>query len=122
MIVFPDNLHTWIIGDGYLENPFNRDMNYIGPNFGGYYMATDIGYLRFLFYFGLIGLLLFCVYMVACANELMKRFPAYSWMFFCILLINFIVWIKVSTDIFVVMAIFLCLREPGNGETEESLQ
>ena len=121
MIVFPDNLHTWIIGDGYFDNPFNRDMNYIGPNFGGYYMATDIGYLRFLFYFGLIGLLLFCVYMVACANELMKRFPAYSWMFFCILLINFIVWIKVSTDIFVVMAIFLCLREPGNGETEESL-
>ena len=121
MIVFPDNLHTWIIGDGYFDNPYHRDMNYIGPNFGGYYMATDIGYLRFLFYFGLIGLLLFCVYMVACANELMKRFPAYSWMFFCILLINFIVWIKVSTDIFVVMAIFLCLREPGNGETEESL-
>ena len=122
MIVFPDDLHTWIIGDGYLENPFNRDMNYIGPNFGGYYMATDIGYLRFLFYFGLIGLLLFCVYMVACANELMKRFPAYGWMFFCILLINFIVWIKVSTDIFVVMAIFLCLREPGKGEINESLQ
>ena len=122
MIVFPDNLHTWIIGDGYFDNPFNRDMNYIGPNFGGYYMATDIGYLRFLFYFGLIGLLLFCVYMVACANELMKRFPAYGWMFFCILLINFIVWMKVSTDIFVVMAIFLCLREPVKGEINESLQ
>ena len=111
MIVFPDNLHTWIIGDGYLENPYRRDMNYIGPNFGGYYMATDIGYLRFIFYFGLVGLLLFCVYMAACAKELMKRFPAYSWMFFCILLINFIVWMKVSTDIFVVMAIFLCIPQ-----------
>lgn len=121
MIVFPDNLHTWIIGDGYFDNPYHRDINYIGPSFGGYYMATDIGYLRFIFYFGLIGLLLFCVYMAACANELMKRFPSYSWMFFCILLINFIVWMKVSTDIFVVMAIFLCLREPSNGETEESL-
>ena len=121
MIVFPDNLHTWVVGDGYLENPYRRDINYVGPNFGGYYMATDIGYLRFIFYFGLVGLLLFCAYMVACANELMKRFPAYGWMFFCILLINFIVWMKVSTDIFVVMAIFLCLREPGKGETEESL-
>ena len=78
MIVFPDNLHTWIIGDGYFDNPFNRDMNYIGPNFGGYYMATDIGYLRFLFYVGLIGLLLFCVYMVACANELMKLHTSYQ--------------------------------------------
>ena len=121
MIVFPDNLHTWVVGDGYLENPYRRDINYVGPNYGGYYMATDIGYLRFIFYFGLIGLLLFCAYMVTCANELMKRFPAYSWMFFCILLINFIVWMKVSTDIFVVMAIFLCLREPGKEDVNESI-
>ena len=121
MIVFPDNLHTWVVGDGYLENPYRRDINYVGPNYGGYYMATDIGYLRFIFYFGLVGLLLFCAYMVVCANELMKRFPAYSWMFFCILLINFIVWMKVSTDIFVVMAIFLCLREPGKEDVNESI-
>ena len=121
MIVFPDNLHTWLVGDGYLENPYRRDINYVGPNYGGYYMATDIGYLRFIFYFGLIGLLLFCSYMVTCANELMKRFPAYSWMFFCILLINLIVWMKVSTDIFVVMAIFLCLREPGKEDVNESI-
>ena len=121
MIVFPDNLHTWVVGDGYLENPYRRDINYVGPNFGGYYMATDIGYLRFIFYFGLIGLLLFCAFMVASANELMKRFPAYSWMFFCILLINLIVWMKVSTDIFVVMAIFLCLREPGKEDVNESI-
>ena len=111
MIVFPDNLHTWIIGDGYFDNPYHRDVNYIGPSFGGYYMATDIGYLRFIFYFGLVGLILFCVYMAACANELMKRFPAYSWMFFCILIINLIVWMKVSSDIFVVMAIFLCIPQ-----------
>ena len=111
MIVFPDNLHTWVVGDGYFDNPFRLDINYVGPNFGGYYMATDIGYLRFIFYFGLVGLLLFCAYMVTCADELMKRFPAYSWMFFCILLINFIVWTKVSTDIFVVMAIYLCLSQ-----------
>lgn len=121
MIVFPDNLHTWVVGDGYLENPYRRDINYVGPNYGGYYMATDIGYLRFIFYFGLVGLLLFCAYMVVCANELMKRFPAYSWMFFCILLINLIVWMKVSTDIFVVMAIFLCLREPGKEDVNESI-
>ena len=121
MIVFPDNLHTWVVGDGYLENPYRRDINYVGPNFGGYYMATDIGYLRFIFYFGLVGLLLFCAYVVTCANDLMKRFPAYSWMFFCILLINFIVWMKVSTDIFVVMAIFLCLREPGKEDVNESI-
>ena len=112
MVVFPESLHTWLIGDGYFENPFRSDPNYVGQNFGGYYMATDIGYLRFIFYFGLVGLILFCAFFVKAADTLMKRFPSYSWMFFCIMLINFIVWLKVSTDIFVVMAIFLCLKEP----------
>ena len=120
MIVFPDNLHTWVVGDGYFDNPYHRDINYVGPSFGGYYMATDIGYLRFIFYFGLVGLLLFCAYMVTCANELMKRFPAYSWMFFCILLINLIVWMKVSTDIFVVMSIFLCISQNEKSLNENS--
>ena len=36
MIVFPDNLKTWLIGDGYIENPTFRDPYYVGPNYGGY--------------------------------------------------------------------------------------
>lgn len=42
MYVFPDNFHTYIIGDGL----------YNMPN-GTYYMSTDVGYLRLLFYGGL---------------------------------------------------------------------
>ena len=40
----PDNLKTWIIGDAI----------WIGSD-GAYYMNTDVGYLRFIFYFGVIG-------------------------------------------------------------------
>lgn len=30
MYVFPDNIRTWMIGDGYLENPYDIDPYYIG--------------------------------------------------------------------------------------------
>lgn len=109
MVVFPDNLKTWLIGNGYFENPYWKDPYYIGRIFYGYYMQTDIGYCRFLFYFGIFGLLAFIAYFIKVAMTCMKRFPEYKLMFFAILMVNFIVWCKVSSDIFLVFAIFLCI-------------
>lgn len=42
MFIIPENINTWLFGDGRMmeEN-------------GGYYMRTDVGYIRLLFYFGL---------------------------------------------------------------------
>lgn len=40
-------------------------------------------------------------------------------MFIIFLLINFIVWLKVSTDIFLVFAPFLCLVASVNEEDKE---
>ena len=119
MIVFPDNMKTWLIGDGYIENPYNRDPYYVGPRYGGYYMGTDIGYLRFLFYFGAIGLITFIVYFCKVAKACAERFPKYAMMFMLVLAINMIVWLKVSTDIFLVFAIFLCISKEDNEEYEK---
>lgn len=121
MVVFPETLHTWLIGDGYLINPFDTDLNYIGENYGGYYKRTDIGYLRFIFYFGLLGLCSFCFYFISVAHALMKKFIEYRWMFLLILVLNFIIWFKISTDIFLVFAIFLCIRQDENEEYEASI-
>lgn len=118
MIVFPDNMKTWLIGDGYIENPTYRDPFYVGPVHHGYYMGTDIGYLRFIFYFGLIGLTTFIFYFVKVARTCAIRFPKYATMFMLVLAINMIVWLKVSTDIFLVFAIFLCVSREEN-ETYE---
>ena len=52
MYVFPSNLSTWLIGDGLFSDPTGD----------GYYMQTDVGYLRIIYYSGLIGLLLFIFY------------------------------------------------------------
>ena len=47
----PTDGKTWIIGDAQYEDER-----------GGYYMHTDVGYLRVLFYGGLIGLFLYLLY------------------------------------------------------------
>ena len=43
MYIFPDNISTWLLGDG----------KSIDGN--GFYMNTDVGYIRSIFYWGIIG-------------------------------------------------------------------
>lgn len=117
MFVFPDNIKTWLIGDGYIENPYNLDPYYIGPRFGGYYMGTDVGYLRFIFYFGLVGLCLFLMFFGKVTQICMQRFNGYGLLFLLILSVNLIGWLKVSTDVFLVFALFLCISRNNQTNT-----
>ena len=115
MVVFPDNWVTWFIGDGYAANPLdkgNPDPYYTGPVYHGYYMSTDIGYLRYIFYFGLVGTMIFILFMWKSAWSCINKFKDYKIMFLMILLVNYIGWFKVSTDIFLVFALFfVCTPE-----------
>lgn len=117
MVVFPDNVKTWIIGDGYMENPRSTDIYFTGKSFHGFYMSTDIGYLRFIFYFGVLGLLAFSAYMVEVARCCIKKFPHYTYLFLLLLLANFVFWFKVSSDLFLLFALFLVL--PAEAETDK---
>lgn len=109
MVVFPDNIKTWLIGDGYFNNPTNVDPYFTGKVTGGYYMGTDIGYCRFIFYFGLVGLSVFMAYFMEVTRACAIFFKKYKTLFWLLLLINFVVWLKVSTDIFLVFALFLMM-------------
>ena len=109
MIVFPDNAKTWIIGDGYFTNPYYTDPTYVGYQPGGYYMGTDIGYLRFIFYFGLIGLIAFSIFFVTSAKVCIAKLPEYKLLVLFILLLGFVIWLKVATDVFLVFALLLCV-------------
>lgn len=116
--IFPDNLKTWIIGDGYFNNPFYSPSEpyYVGPQWGGFYMNTDVGYSRFIFYFGITGLGAFIAFMCKTSFTCMNYSPDYKMMFFILLILNFIIWMKVSTDIFLVFALFLAM---GSEESQE---
>lgn len=116
--IYPDNTKTWLIGDGYMGDPDN-DPYYIGADSYGYYMNTDAGYSRFLFYFGIIGLMFFSIFMIKVCQVNIKKFPQYGLMFIMILILNFGIWIKVTTDIFLAMAPFLCISAMENEEYEK---
>lgn len=108
MVVWPDNLKTWIIGDGYFSNS-RYDPNYLGDATDkGFYMGTDIGYLRFLFYFGILGLVWIIGVLVYSAYVCAEQFKKYAWLFIMALGVGLIIWAKVSTDIFLFFCLFLC--------------
>jgi len=49
LFIWPTDIKTYLIGDGYFSDPHGN----------GYYMHTDVGYLRLIYYFGFGGLLIF---------------------------------------------------------------
>lgn len=108
MVVFPDNLKTWLIGDGYFLNS-RYDPNYLGnATDQGFYMGTDIGYLRFIFYFGIPGLLCMVGVILYSTIVCIRHFQSERALFVLSLLVGLTVWFKVSTDIFLFNCLFLC--------------
>lgn len=113
MIVFPDNLKTWIIGDGYGANPY-FDPYYTGKGFHGFYMGTDIGYLRFIFFFGVLGMFSMILLFVCFWHICRMRFPMQKDLISLLLILNLIIWFKVTSDLLPIFAILLCISKEDN--------
>lgn len=94
MWVWPDDLKTWIIGRG---------------RFGFFIYNTDIGYCRFILYFGLAGFSIFSLFFVYNATIFSIKYKKYRDLFLFLLMYTFIIWIKVATDIFFLYALLYCL-------------
>ena len=120
MFVLPDNPKTWIIGDGYFDKPYS-DPNFNGDNPTEFYKGTDVGYLRFIYYFGVIGLISFVVFFLVAFWECALRHRKYAILFLMILTINYIVWVKVSSDIFLIFSLFLCIPSESDEGTEQNV-
>ena len=117
MIVFPDNMKTWIIGDGYGANP-KHDPYYIGPAYHGFYMGTDIGYLRFIFFFGVLGMFSMIAMFIGFYRLCCNRFATYKKMILFLLVLNLIIWCKVTSDLLPVFAMLLCVSKEENEAAE----
>lgn len=95
----PTDLKTWTIGMAIFD-----DWHAIG---------TDIGYCRFIFYNGLVGLSVFTLFFVYNAVACWKKFPRYGLFSLLLLSLTFIIWMKVATDLFIIYALFYCIDEEG---------
>lgn len=83
MYIFPKELKTWFIGDGKFMDG------------SGYYMGTDIGYLRLIYYYGILGACLFlgqqlyCIYLVRKLSNDVIISKLFFFLTIFILIINF---------------------------------
>lgn len=63
--VYPTNLRTWVIGDGlWITDP---------SDLTSYYAGVDVGYIRLVFYFGIIGTLCFFYYQLVMLLDIYAR-------------------------------------------------
>ncbi|TDS13794.1 hypothetical protein [Sphingobacterium paludis] len=98
MWIWPQDTKTWIIGSGLFDN---------------FLYSTDIGYCRFILYCGLTGFSVFALFFIYNAYIFAQQDKRYALMFFFFVVITFVIWLKVATDIFVIYALFFCLDGLG---------
>ena len=94
MWIWPNNPHTWIVGSGRI---------------GVYEWGTDIGYCNFVLYCGLIGLVLYSVYFIFNHLSLNGKFQHFHLTSILLIALTFIIWAKVTTDIFFIDALLFCI-------------
>jgi hypothetical protein len=95
MWVWPTDTKSWIIGTGLFDN---------------WVYSTDIGYCRFILYCGVIGFGVFALFFIYNALIFAQRYREYNTLFIAFLLLTFIIWIKVATDILLIYALFYCMN------------
>lgn len=94
MWVWPSDTRTWLIGRGV---------------FGVYETNSDIGYCNFIALCGLIGMVIFSFYFLYCHIVQNRKFRMFGLTSILLIAITFIIWAKVSTDIFFIDALLFCI-------------
>lgn len=109
MWVWPTNPRDWLIGTGLFE---------------GFIYSTDIGYCRFILYCGIIGFAAFSIFFIYNAYAVSVKFKGTALLSLLLMTLTFTIWIKVSTDIFMVYALLFCadvLPEDYDDEFDEEM-
>lgn len=107
MWIWPQDLHTWIFGQG---------------TFGIYENNTDIGYCNFTLYCGLVGMVIFSIFFLYCHFAMVKKYREFGIVACILSALTFIVWVKVTTDIFFIDALLFCAIGDKESETTQSLE
>lgn len=87
---WPTTTEAWLIGYGEFDN---------------FRFGTDIGYCRLILYSGIIGFSIFASMFVYQFFVFTSKYPKRWLLFFLLMSLSFVIWIKVSTDLFQFWAI-----------------
>ncbi|GEM_PF-6497554 len=111
MINFPDEIKTWLIGDGYLTHPINKSL---------YYKETDIGYNRLIYFFGIFGCLLYLsINIFISFLSYKKNCKEYKYFFIATFFLFLIVNLKGLASISWLLYPFLFVDHKKNNEIEK---
>ena len=94
MWIWPHDPHTWLVGDGRI---------------GVFEWGTDVGYCNFVLYCGLIGLVIYSAYFIFNHLSLIGKFEHFHLTALLLIALTFIIWAKVTTDIFFIDALLFCI-------------
>lgn len=103
MWVWPQDTRSWIIGTGLFDD---------------WVYGTDIGYCRFTLYCGLVGMVLFSIFFVYNGIAINEQLEHVGFLSLFLIALTFIIWVKVSTDIFFIYALLFCLNAGKNQPVE----
>ena len=110
--IIPNDLSTWIIGDG----------QWIDKSGMGYYMGTDVGWTRQVFFFGLVGVFSMCFYYLKTLKLIYVKHLKSFWgsygtvALYSFLLYTFLLNMKGFADIFYLSIVFYfceCTKRPN---------
>lgn len=98
MYVFPNNIQTYLIGEGKM---------FLSDNIS-FYMDTDVGYLRLIYFFGIIGLLLYILLQIVplVLMILNSKITFFKYLSFLSIILFLILMFKGLTDLYYIFALF----------------
>lgn len=105
MWVWPGDTRTWLIGRG---------------TFGVFENDSDIGYCNFTLYCGLIGMAIYSFFFLYCHIVQNRKYKEFGIASLMLVAITFIVWVKVTTDIFFIDALLFCIVGDYEDEQDDS--
>ena len=105
MYIFPSSIDTWILGDG-------RTID----EYGGFYMGSDVGYIRSIFYWGITGtfIYLFIQYKMARKAFFGTQCDAYRIFVIFIYIFLLVYWLKDLYTIEKLICLLIMVRAMSN--------
>lgn len=109
MYIWPSTLKTYLIGDGLFSD----------ISTGSYYMGTDIGILRLIYYFGIFGLVTYLIFQFKITYAAYSKNKDYKYMFLVFYLYMVILNYKGFTDLFFLIILFYINNTAENKFSDE---
>jgi hypothetical protein len=112
MYVWPTSIKTYLIGDGYYADPLDPSL---------YYMGTDVGIIRLIYYFGVTGLVVYLLFQFAAMRYALKVTPKFTIFFLVLFLYLVILNFKGFTDLFYLVFLFCMLSEWSDKHVQDTM-